>query len=98
MVQVENEVGLLGTERDYCRQAEEAFTGNVPDKLMDAAVKSGKIRARETGWPEKADWTVVFGEDAGEIFSAWFFCLRSGEDCISRKKKSILCPATPMCG
>lgn len=73
MVQVENEVGLLGTERDYCRQAEEAFTGNVPDKLMDAAVKSGKIRARETGWPEKADWTVVFGEDAGEIFSAWFF-------------------------
>ena len=28
MIQVENEVGLLGTERDYCRQAEEAFTGN----------------------------------------------------------------------
>ena len=27
----------------------------------------------KTGWPEKADWTVVFGEDAGEIFSAWFF-------------------------
>ena len=46
MVQVENEVGLLGTERDYCRQAEEAFTGNVPDKLMDAAVKSGKIRQK----------------------------------------------------
>ena len=25
MMQVENEVGLLGTERDYCPQAEEAF-------------------------------------------------------------------------
>ena len=73
MVQVENEVGLLGTERDYCRQAEEAFTGNVPDKLMDAAEKAGKIRAGETALPEKADWTVVFGEDAGEIFSAWCF-------------------------
>lgn len=97
MVQVENEVGLLGTERDYCRQAEEAFTGNVPDKLMDAAVKSGKIRARETGWPEKADWTVVFGEDAGEIFSAWFLPpLWRGLH--QSEKKSILCPATPMCG
>ena len=73
MVQVENEVGLLGTERDYCRWAEEAFTGNVPDKLMDAAVKAGKIRVGETALSEKAGWTVVFGENAGEIFSAWCF-------------------------
>ena len=78
MIQVENEVGLLGTERDYCRQAEEAFTGNVPDKLLDAAVKSGeihagKVRDGETALPEKADWAAVFGEDAGEIFSAWYF-------------------------
>ena len=70
MVQVENEVGLLGTERDYCRRAEEAFTGNVPDKLMDAAVKAGKIRVGETALSEKAGWTVVFGENAGEIFTA----------------------------
>lgn len=97
MVQVENEVGLLGTERDYCRQAEEAFTGNVPDKLMDAAVKSGKIRARETGWPEKADWTVVFGEDAGRFFPHGFLPpLWRGLH--QSEKKSILCPATPMCG
>lgn len=73
MVQVENEVGLLGTERDYCQQAEEAFAGYVPDKLMDAAVKSGKIHTEETVLPEKEDWTAVFGEDAGEIFTAWYF-------------------------
>ncbi len=73
MIQVENEVGLLGTERDYCRQAEEAFAGNVPDKLLDAAVKSGKIHAGETAPPDKAEWTAVFGENAGEIFSAWYF-------------------------
>ena len=73
MVQVENEVGLLGTERDYCRKAEEEFEGNMPDKLVDAAVKAGKIHARETVLSEKADWTSVFGDDAGEIFSAWHF-------------------------
>lgn len=36
MVQVENEVGLLGTERDYCAQAEEVFggirAGNAPSR------------------------------------------------------------------
>lgn len=34
MVQVENEVGLLGTERDYCAQAEEVFGGSVPEMLL----------------------------------------------------------------
>lgn len=72
-VQVENEVGLLGTERDYCPQAEEMFAGNVPKKLMDAAIKAKMVQEGKAESFEKADWTAVFGEDAGEIFSAWCF-------------------------
>lgn len=33
MVQVENEVGLLGMSRDCCLQTEEFFAGKVPEKL-----------------------------------------------------------------
>ena len=97
MVQVENEVGLLGTERDYCQQAEEEFAGYVPDKLMDAAAKSGKIHTEEIVLPEKEDWTAVFGEDAGEIFTAWYLHLRWRKS-HQPAERNILCRAMPMCG
>lgn len=62
MVQVENEVGLLGTERDYCSQAEAAFAGPVPEVLLP--------EQRRT---EGLIWKEAFGEDGEEIFSAWCF-------------------------
>jgi hypothetical protein len=39
MVQVENEVGVLGDSRDRCPQAEKKFTGPVPSLLMDYLLK-----------------------------------------------------------
>lgn len=62
MVQVENEVGLLGTERDYCPQANAAFEGVVPEVLRTEQMKAGNIT-----------WKEAFGDDAEEIFSAWCF-------------------------
>lgn len=62
MVQVENEVGLLGTERDYCPQAEEKFRESVPAAILrDQAGSSG------------ITWKKAFGDQAEEIFSAWCF-------------------------
>ena len=97
MVQVENEVGLLGTERDYCRQAEEAFTGNVPDKLMDAAVKSGKsVPGKQDGLRRQTG--LSYSEKTQGRFFPHGFLPPLWRGLHQSEKKSILCPATPMCG
>ena len=59
-MQVENEIGLLGTDRDYCKAAQEAFFAPVPDAVSAVFGKSGT-------------WSEVFGENAGEYFMAWAF-------------------------
>lgn len=59
-MQVENEIGLLGTERDYSDIANTAFDGPVPKKLAEAFNRQGT-------------WREVFGTDAEESFMAWHF-------------------------
>ncbi len=57
-VQVENEIGVLGADRDYCAAAEKALKDPVP-----AAV---------AGWyGVSGDWETAFGRDAGEMMMAW---------------------------
>ena len=60
VMQVENEIGLLGTDRDYSETAQRAFFAPIPEKLAVALGKSG-------------NWEEAFGEDAGEAFMAWHF-------------------------
>ncbi|MCR5137675.1 MAG: DUF5597 domain-containing protein [Oscillospiraceae bacterium] len=60
VMQVENEIGLLGTDRDYSSAANKAFHAPIPEKLSAAVGKSGT-------------WEEVFGEDAAESFMAWHF-------------------------
>ncbi len=78
LVQVENEAGLMGTDRDYSEEATRLFRSAVPDELtrylsahraalapsLDAAWAQGERRATGT-------WSEVFGEMAPEAFSAW---------------------------
>lgn len=59
MVQVENEAGLWGGVRDYSPDAEKAFGGPVPEKLINGLGK------------KPGTWRQVFGEDADETFQAW---------------------------
>ena len=59
MVQVENESGTYGTDRDYSPAANQAFAGQVPAALVKAINK-------KTG-----TWSQVFGKDAAEYFHAW---------------------------
>ena len=60
-IQVENEIGLLGTERDYCNTANEAFENTVPECLTSDLGLSG------------GTWKEVFGNDAEESFMAYYF-------------------------
>ncbi len=53
---------MLGTERDYCAQAEEVFGGSVPEMLLPEQTEK-----------ERATWKEAFGDDAEEVFSAWCF-------------------------
>jgi len=59
MVQVENEVGVWGAVRDYGPDAEKAFAGQVPAKLVESLHK------------RPGSWREVFGDDADETFQAW---------------------------
>ena len=60
MVQVENEAGVWGGVRDYGAEAQKAFAGQVPEKLLKGLEK------------QPGTWKEVFGEDADETFEAWF--------------------------
>ena len=59
-IQVENEIGLLGTGRDYSETADKAFFGPVPEMIADVAGKTGT-------------WKEVYGDEAEESFMAWAF-------------------------
>lgn len=59
-VQVENEIGLLGTDRDYSDLAEKEFAQNVPAEIEKAFSVHGA-------------WKDCFGYEAGEYFMAFHF-------------------------
>lgn len=62
IMQVENEIGLLGTERDYCDLANEKFTREIPADLTEKL----NLAPGQT-------WSEAFGDDAPESFMAYYF-------------------------
>ncbi len=60
MIQVENEIGLLKTVRDYCDAAQELYYRSVPDEV--AAL-----------YQVKGTWEECFGKEAGEHFMSYAF-------------------------
>lgn len=60
LMQVENEIGLLGTGCDYCEPAKEAFAKEIPVEI-----------AEEYG--VEGTWKKAFGSDAEEYFMAYNF-------------------------
>ncbi len=80
MVQVQNEVGIIGETRDYSPEAEKSFTAPVPTKLMNYLSKNKNNLAPEliktwstTGYKTKGSWSDVFGGGPAveELFMAW---------------------------
>ena len=82
MIQLENEVGLLGDTRDRCKEANDAFAGPVPKELMDYLQKNKGTLLPETrklwddaGGKSSGTWEEVFGKGPGadEAFMAWHY-------------------------
>jgi len=80
MMQVENEVGVLGDSRDRSDAANQAFAGQVPAELTtylqqhrDELYPSLRDLWQANGAKTSGTWTEVFGntDRADEIFMAW---------------------------
>jgi beta-galactosidase GanA len=76
MVQVENEPGLVGTDRDYSEAANHLFDGPVPKELLSFLEShrqqlSAPMASIWNKSPKSGTWKQVFGELAPESFSAW---------------------------
>lgn len=82
MIQMENEVGVLGDSRDRSKEADEAFAAPVPQELMDNLRKNKDALLPETrklwdsaGGKMSGSWEEVFGKGTGadEAFMAWHY-------------------------
>lgn len=80
MMQVQNEVGVLGDSRDRSEAANEVFANPVPKELMDYLQENKQdmvpeIRKRwaSGGFKTSGTWEEVFGrgQETDEIFMAW---------------------------
>lgn len=76
MMQVENEPGIMNTDRDYSDAANKQFEAPVPAALLsylDAHRQqlSAPMAQALSHAPKSGNWTQVFGEKAPEAFSAW---------------------------
>jgi beta-galactosidase GanA len=80
MMQVENEVGVLGDTRDHSAQADQAFAGPVPAQLTeylrahrDSLEPTLRALWLQAGSKTSGTWAQVFGDTArtDEIFMAW---------------------------
>lgn len=81
-IQVENETGVRGQERDYCLKANEAFAKQVPSNLMNFLKKNKEYLIPEfdkiwgnSGYKPEGNWTEVFGTDANLVFMGWHTAL-----------------------
>ncbi|MEO8236469.1 MAG: DUF5597 domain-containing protein [Flavobacterium sp.] len=82
MIQVENEIGMLPTARDYHPLANEAFKKEVPKELLQYMQENKEKLVPEflelwkkNGFKISGNWETVFGKglQTDEIFMAWFF-------------------------
>ncbi|MBQ9324391.1 MAG: DUF5597 domain-containing protein [Clostridia bacterium] len=74
MVQVENEMGILGSDRDYSPEADAAFAGTVPALLTERLQLSGT-------------WQEAFGDYAAEAFMAWHYATATEYICSAGKAR-----------
>lgn len=66
LVQVENEMGILGSDRDYSEYAEKAYRQVIPVEISELYRKEGT-------------WEEAFGEDAPEYFMEYQYALATEE-------------------
>ena len=73
--QVQNEPGILGSDRDYGAEAQAIFDKPVPSKFVNAMKKAGKGQIYDiwqgAGGKNSGNWAEMFGWEGGEFMTAW---------------------------
>ncbi len=82
-IQVENEIGVMGTDRDYGEAAEKAFNDLVPENISRLFDRVGT-------------WMDVFGDNAQECFMAYYFA-KAVEEIAGEGKKAYNIPMYANC-
>ena len=74
-LQIENESGILGCDRDYGPEAQAIYDSPVPAKLVSAMKKTGKGTIydiwQKAGGKSSGTWPEMFDWEAGELMTAW---------------------------
>jgi hypothetical protein len=74
-VQIENEPGILGSDRDYGPDGQADYEKQVPAGLVEKMKLAGPGRIHDVwmaaGGRESGAWPEVFGDAAGELMTAW---------------------------
>lgn len=78
MMQVENEVGLLNTKRDYSEAANKAFLSDVPTDLVNYLVANKQKLTpelytvwKENGFKTSGSWETIFGKGYYDKNADW---------------------------
>lgn len=83
MLQIENEVGVMGGGRDRCDVADELWNKPVPTAVVEALQSSHDFADSWLADRATSDgtWAEVFGEDnrSDELFMSWGFASYIGE-------------------
>lgn len=74
-VQVQNEPGILGSDRDYGPDGEKEFNSEVPSELVEKiknAVGTPIHQVwKQSGARDSGTWPELFGRNASEVMTAW---------------------------
>jgi hypothetical protein len=74
-LQIENEPGIIGSDRDYSSAGQAMFNSKVPANLVTTIKKAGKGSVydiwQKTGGKISGTWLELFGWEAGELMTAW---------------------------
>ena len=74
-LQIENEPGIMGSDRDYGPKAQATFESSVPAEMVDSMKAAGKGRVfdlwQQAGGKDVGNWPELFGCAAGEMMTAW---------------------------
>jgi Domain of unknown function (DUF5597)/Beta-galactosidase len=93
MVQVENEVGILGSGRDHSTEADRLFNAAVPETLMQYLNAHREWFSPELSrvWNAKGHtWPEVFGDRSTEAFMAWNYARYIGQVAAAGKSEYAL--------
>jgi len=90
-LQIENESGIVGSDRDYGTEAQNLFDRPVPAKLVTLMKKSGKGPIydlwQKAGGLKTGTWPQMFGWEGGELMTAW--SIASYIDSIAQSGKAV---------